>query len=273
MITSATNARLKLARQLRDDRKTRERENLFIAEGETLCTDLINAGMQPQLLLVTEPYAGWAERIGLAQTVLISTSLMNGITDEMAAPGVLVVFKMPASLPAWEEVDATSSGGPARPPVLILDGLRDPGNLGACLRTAVGAGCRRVLLAPGTVDPWNPKVLRGGMGAHARLSLASIVWSEVGARIGGNQQSGAACRIVAASARGDVSYDQFDWHSTSPTYVILGSEASGLCGEALALATHHIRIPVDGDLESLNAAVACGVILFEAARQRRSGTV
>ena len=128
-----------------------------------------------------------------------------------------------------------------------------------------------MLLAPGSVDAWNPKVVRGGMGAHARLAIHPFAWQDLSARIDQHKQAGAPCRVIAATAQGSLRYDALDWCDAAPTYVVLGGEASGLSAEALGLMTASVRIPLARDLESLNAAVACGVILFEAARQRGFG--
>ena len=145
--------------------------------------------------------------------------------------------------------------------VLILDRLRDPGNLGTILRTALAAGVEGVLLAPGTVDATNPKAVRAGMGAHFRLPMAAMDWDEIAHAVAG-------CRVYLADARGSISYTDADW--TGRVALIVGGEAAGAGSRAHALAEATVAIPIAAGVESLNAAVAAGVLLFEAARQRRA---
>jgi TrmH family RNA methyltransferase len=143
---------------------------------------------------------------------------------------------------------------------LILDLLRDPGNLGTILRSAEAAGVGQVILTPGTVDLYNPKVVRGGMGAHFRLAATHLDWAAASARAVGRA-------VWLADMAGERRYDEVDW--TAPSSLIVGGEAEGYSQEAASLATGTVRIPMEGGAESLNAAMAATVILFEAARQRR----
>jgi TrmH family RNA methyltransferase len=150
---------------------------------------------------------------------------------------------------------------PPRPGlILVLDQVRDPGNLGTILRTAEAAGAGQVLLAPGTVDVYNPKVVRGAMGAHFRLPVATLEWPAISQRV-------AERAVWLADATGEVAYDAVDW--TQPAALIVGGEATGAGEEATALATGRVSIPMAGRAESLNAAMAATVLLFEAARQHR----
>jgi TrmH family RNA methyltransferase len=145
-------------------------------------------------------------------------------------------------------------------PILVLDQLRDPGNLGTILRSAEAAGAGEVVLAPGTVDLYNPKVVRGAIGAHFRLPVADLEWPAIGERVMGRA-------VWLADASGDMLYDAVDWRA--PSALIVGGEAAGAGDHAAALATGRVCIPMAGNTESLNAAMAATVIMFEAARQRR----
>jgi RNA methyltransferase, TrmH family len=256
-LTSAQNPRLKLVRQLQQKRDARERDRLFVAEGARLTDDFLRAGLQAHFALATAAGAAqqWARDHAGVECFAVSDAMMRDVSLETTPPGILVVFHMPEA-----RVDAVLAELGA--PVLILDALRDPGNLGACLRVAAGADCRVVLLAPGSVDPFNPKVVRGGMGAHARIQVASMSWDEIRATCQGRA-------VWAAAANGQRRYDQVAW--TEPSAVIIGGEASGISREAQSLSTGITTIPLANAVESLNAAVACGVILFEAARQRVIG--
>jgi TrmH family RNA methyltransferase len=116
----------------------------------------------------------------------------------------------------------------------------------------------QVLLTPGTVDATNPKVVRGAMGAHFRLAVEAMDWPAAAERVGGRA-------VWLADAEGGIAYNVVDW--TLPSALIVGGEAAGAGEEAAALATGRVSIPMAGGAESLNAAMAATVLVFEAARQ------
>jgi TrmH family RNA methyltransferase len=147
--------------------------------------------------------------------------------------------------------------------LLILDGLRDPGNLGTVLRTAAAAGVQAVLLAPGCADAWSPKVLRAAMGAHFRIPVRALHWDEINQLVKG--QSKPINVYLADSATG-LPYTDADFHS--PLALIVGGEASGAGSESAFLADSKVHIPMPGGSESLNVAIAASIILFEVLRQR-----
>ncbi len=141
---------------------------------------------------------------------------------------------------------------------LVLDEVQDPGNVGTLLRSAAAAGVGLVLCAPGTADPFNPKVARSAMGAHFLVPLRVEEWSAIAAVLDGYQ-------IYAADSNGALPYYAVDWRQ--PAALIIGNEAHGLSAAARALARQTITIPMIGAVESLNAGVAGSIILFEALRQ------
>ena len=255
MVISPQNAKVKQVRQLQRQREVREREGLFVAEGQRLVNDFLQAGLRAQFAFVTAntQAQGWKRAQTDVECIEVSDAIMREVSLETTPPGVLVVFQAPPVASAHLKINSSSL-------LLILDGLRDPGNLGACLRVAAGADCRVVLLAPGSVDPFNPKVVRGGMGAHARLTIASLTWDQIGSVCQGRA-------VWAADAQGTRRYEEVAW--CEPNALIIGGEAGGISAEARQLARGTVTIPLANSVESLNAAVACGVILFEAARQRR----
>jgi TrmH family RNA methyltransferase len=140
------------------------------------------------------------------------------------------------------------------PLALVIDRLRDPGNLGTLLRSAAAAGVNAVYLSPETVDPWNPKVVRAGMGTHFRVPLITL---DVGTLDELRQR---LPRRMVASAAATRPYDACDW-------------TEGVGPELKTWGTEEVGIPLEHGVESLNAAVAGAVILFEAARQRRLARV
>jgi TrmH family RNA methyltransferase len=148
--------------------------------------------------------------------------------------------------------------------ILVLDAIQDPGNMGALLRSAEAVGVAEVLGASGTVDVYSPKVVRAAMGAHMRLAITQdLSWDAIAERLALVDQ------VYAADAAATMPYFAADWRQ--PSALIIGNEAHGLSDNARALARSPIGIPMHGRAESLNAAVAGSVILFEALRQRTRG--
>jgi TrmH family RNA methyltransferase len=173
--------------------------------------------------------------------------------------GIVAAFP----IPSWEVPGAPE--GPAL--ALVCDNIQDPGNLGTILRTAEAAGVGAVLLTTDCADIYNPKVVRAGMGVHFRLpTFPDQPWPDIKDFLSklGIPQS----RVFATEASAVTSYDTVDW--TSPSALVISNEAHGLSNEARQAAEGGLlTIPMQGDTESLNAAIASAVILFEAARQRR----
>jgi TrmH family RNA methyltransferase len=254
VITSIQNERVKYARSL-VRRRAREREGRFLVEGTRLVEEMVRAGVRPALVFYTQ---GWAA----APSVRPLLPYLD-VADEGAWPVSDAVLAACADteMPQGVVAVAPEVRFPPRPGlILILDGLRDPGNLGTTLRSAEAAGVGQVLLTPGSVDAFSPKVVRSAMGAHFRLPVADLEWPAIPERVAGRP-------VWLADARGERPYDAIDW--SAPAALIVGGEAAGAGAEASALATGRICIPMRGGVESLNAAMAATVILFEAARQQR----
>jgi TrmH family RNA methyltransferase len=145
--------------------------------------------------------------------------------------------------------------------VLILDQIREPGNLGAILRSAMAAGIQLVILLPGNVDPYSPKVLRAGMGAQLKLAVEHKTWKEVEGLIKDSKLN----VYLAEASKGEV-YHLCDF--IRPLALIIGGEAEGAGETAYKVADSLIHIPMPGGGDSLNASVSAGILLFEIARQR-----
>ncbi|MCI0474878.1 MAG: RNA methyltransferase, partial [Anaerolineales bacterium] len=141
--------------------------------------------------------------------------------------------------------------------VLILDAVRDPGNVGTILRSARAAGVDALFLAPGTADPFNDKVVRAAMGAHFAIPLRVASWQMLA------DATRHIARIFLADARGAIVYTRADW--SRPVALIVGGEAEGASDDARKIATARVAIPMRGGAESLNAAMAATVLLFQAA--------
>jgi TrmH family RNA methyltransferase len=256
MITSTANEKVKYVRSLHR-RRSRYREQVFIAEGLRTIEEAIRAGIQPAFLFHTPamlelPRArllvSQAEEQGVPVKA-VSEPVMAVMSDTVTPSGILAVLPMPeCAIPfplAW---------------VLVVDRLRDPGNMGTILRSALAAGVELVITTRGTVDVYSPKVVRAAMGTHFRLSLCvSQTWPMIEDTLAGLQ-------VLLARPREGSAYWEVDWRQ--PAALLVGGEAEGASPESEAIATGYVTIPMREDVESLNAAVAASVLLFEAARQR-----
>lgn len=257
MITSSSNPKIKRLRRLQSDRRFRRREGAYVIEGTRWLVELIQAEIKPNLVLVTGAWLQAEDNDALLEALppspiqQVSDQVMASVSDMESPAGILAEVPVtPIPLPAEHSL------------LLVLDRLANPGNLGAILRTATAAGVDGVLLAPGCVDLYNPKVVRAGMGAHLRLPIQVAGWSQISQLLAGSA-------LWLSVVEGGVIYHEINW--LKPSAVLIGGEAAGASSEARRLSGNLVNIPMHRKTESLNAAVAAGIILFEAARQRTAG--
>lgn len=254
MITSAQNPKLKRVRLLLSAPKQRRKEGAFVLEGVRLLEEALAAGIQADQLLYS---AGLEERgLKLVQDFetlrvpceSVDPGVFESASDTQNSQGVLGIFPI-IKLPLPEETGF----------LIIADQLRDPGNLGALMRTAAAAGADGLILTPGTADPFAPKVVRSAMGAHFHLPLLTASWPEI-------RQLTEGLEIYLAEMGGGLSLWEADL--TGPLALILGGEAHGPSKPARQLAGQTLHIPMEASTESLNAAAAGAILLFEIRRQR-----
>jgi TrmH family RNA methyltransferase len=186
----------------------------------------------------------------------IDEDVLSSLSELDTSPGLLAI----ARRPRFDEERLYRE----TPLVVIAAGLQNPGNLGALLRSAEAAGATGAYLTEGTADPFSWKALRGSMGSAFRLPHVRGI--PVGAAI--HRVRARGLQVVATDAHGPISYDAADFRR--PTALVLGSEGSGLAQELASAADVRVNVPMQPPVESLNVGVAAGVLLFEAARQRRS---
>lgn len=258
LITSKENPRVRWARRLLQ-RRVRLEEQLLLIEGVRLVADAWASGMRPLELF----YDPQTLRAGAGGPALLAQLQAAGIAGLPLAPAVFAELSetvTPQGIAAVLPLPALPP--PARPTLaVVLDGVRDPGNAGTLLRSAEAVGAELALFGPGSVDPFNGKVVRSGMGAHFRLPIVEFAtWDELPALLPG-------VALYVAEMANAPAYDRVDWRA--PAALIVGAEAAGASDEARARA-QAVTIPMLGGAESLNAAMAGSVILFEAARQRRA---
>lgn len=256
MITSPTNTKVKLVRAL-GKRQTREEKRQFVVEGVRLTEEAIAAKLTPVIAFYTPAAQGdrrariLLDKVGAStrEVYEVSDQVMRALSSTETPQGILAVVPMPhIAQPQSPEF------------ILVLDRLRDPGNLGAILRSARAAGVDEILLAPGTVDAYNDKVVRAAMGAHFALSIRSEPWEVIAQRV---RDAHCGPRVYLAESEGEIDYRTADW--SQPVTLIVGGEAAGASEAARSakIAAARVRIPMRGG-ESLNAAMAATVLMFEA---------
>jgi TrmH family RNA methyltransferase len=272
-ITSPANPRITKVQTLHTTRG-RKKSGLFLMEGLNLLEVLLDAWIFPQeiyyapaLLQRTTKGKALLQRLlyttdlDPASLIEVNERVIEAIGETQTSQGVVCV--LPISELAPERIRPRRGSG-QRPALLILDNLSDPGNIGTILRTALAADVDSVLSTPDCVDFYSPKVLRAAAGAHLLLPVATDQsWEEIAQRV--RHHCGEQARVLLAEAGSEQMYYQQDL--TQPFALIIGNEAHGPSQAARALATQTVSIPLAAGVESLNAAMATGIILFEAVRQ------
>jgi len=259
LITSHSNPKVKLVRALAR-KKERYAAQQFVVEGVRLIEEAVDAQIVPALVLHAvrvdeEPRAhALLERLRAAtpEVYAASDDVMQAASSTETPQGIVAIVPfVELPLPALPQF------------VLILDAVRDPGNAGTILRSARAAGVDAVFFAPGTADPYNDKVVRAAVGAHFRVPLRVAAWEHIADAVRGIP------RVYLADARGKIEYTRADW--AQPLALIVGGEAEGASDAARKIATARVNIPMRGGAESLNAAMAATVLLFEGRRMKTEG--
>lgn len=240
-------------------RRAREDQQLFIAEGVRLIEEGLTSGQIPRHVLYSEPMTERVSAIVKAaatkgsEVEQVRPEILASLSDTETSQGVLAVYPWIA-LPLLPDMNF----------VFVLDAVRDPGNLGTILRSADAAGVQAVFLAPGTTDPYSPKVVRAGMGAHFHLPMRELDWVQI--ENIGRQQIQPPLRFLLTDSKGGVPV--WDQDLQKPVAFIIGGEAEGAGEHARRLADDRVTIPIPGRAESLNAAISASILMFETIRQR-----
>ncbi len=254
MITSTGNARIRRIVQLKRKAKTRREEKCFVAEGLRLWEEIPEPLVRE--LYLSESFAReHSDRMGGRPCEIVSDEVFRYMSDTKTPQGILSVVSM---LPDRSSEIFVPGGL-----WLMLENIQDPGNLGTMFRTAEGAGATGIIMDQTTADVYAPKTVRSTMGSLFRVPF--LVTGDLADAAGRIRDKGG--KIYAASLAGSKVYDAPDY--VPGTAFLVGNEGSGLTEAAVALADANIRIPMGGRLESLNAAVASAILMYEAGRQRR----
>lgn len=260
MIESTSNKQVRHVVALNSKGKLRKEEGLYVAEGLRICREYRPEDLHA--LYVTPSFEKEnREWLSSFSYETVSEEVMRVMADTKTPQGVLAVARQ-KNLTLEQLLERSRDGGL----FMILEQLQDPGNLGTILRAGEGAGVTGLIMSSDTADIYNPKVIRSTMGSILRVPFAYT--EDLPSACLKMKQNG--IRLFAAHLQGSVSYDRENYCGS--TAFLIGNEARGLTDELAALADARIRIPMAGQVESLNAAVAASVLMFEAARQRRMQT-
>ena len=256
MITAASNQRIKNLMSLIQKAKARREQDVFITEG-------VKMFLEAELDTIKEVYVSESffekgtarEKIEQCNYEILSDELFKKVSDTQTPQGILCVIKQ-------YHYDLEDLFQKENPLFLILEDIQDPGNLGTMVRTAEGAGVDGIIMTKGTVDIYNPKTIRSTMGSVYRMpffyteDLLGVM----------KQLQERKVTLYAAHLKGNQFYHQLDFKTG--TAFLIGNEGNGLKEETAKAADVYMKIPMEGKVESLNAAVASVILMYEAARQR-----
>lgn len=260
MITSGANARVKQIVQWQNKAKERRKDKVFLAEGFKMYEEAPEASVLEVYLsqdmeekaLETATLSEKLKRTGYET---VASDVFAKMSDTQTPQGILTVLKQPEY--SLEELLRQKN-----PLFVVLENLQDPGNLGTILRTGEGAGITGVIMSNQTVDIFNPKTIRATMGSVYRVPFLYV--NDL--RDALQQLHDSGVHTYAAHLKGETFYDSFSFRE--PTAFLIGNEGNGLTKEIADLAGNYLKIPMEGQVESLNAAVATALLMYEAHRQR-----
>lgn len=239
-------------------------ESIFV-EGLRLCEEAYRSGLRIEMVIYSDEIAGKERAATLLakltkacdRVAVVSESLLKTVSSTKTPQGIIVIAKRPESGSTVLETKGAGS-----PLLIVLHGLNNPVNVGAILRSAEAAGASGVITTVNTADPFSPKALRGAMGSAFRLPI----WIGPSYTEATGWCAEHEIQTVGADLNATTAYTDLDW--TVPRALIVGAESTGLSAEEVGRARDAIRIPMRGEVESLNVAAAATIVLYEAARQR-----
>lgn len=262
MISSTANKQIKFVHSLAKKTRARRESGMFLVEGARICSEIPKD--QIDTLYLAESFCKLPESkllaAGLKRVETVTDEVFQYMADTKTPQGVLAVVRQQRC--TMDDIWRIKQSGPAL--LMILDTLQDPGNLGTIIRAGEGAGVTAVIMNESTADIYNPKVIRSTMGSVFRVPF---VYVEDLPDVLRQIKTKGIC-LYAAHLDGRNNYDCEDY--TKDSGFLIGNEAAGLSPQVAELADYRVKIPMLGKVESLNAAVAASVLMFEAARQRRS---
>ena len=257
MITSTSNPQVKRLLQLQKKSKARMEENVFVVEGLRMFVEVPKERVEKVYISETL-YNRKKLDLNLQNFPVenLSDSVFQHVTDTKTPQGILCVDRQEKH--SLEELLSVPN-----PHFVVLDNLQDPGNLGTIVRTAEGAGVDAVFMSRDCVDIYNPKTIRSTMGSIYRMPILYV--EDIIMLLDEFRRKGICS--YAAHLKGQHSYDEENY--CGGTAILIGNEGNGLREEVSEKADIWVQIPMQGQVESLNAAIAAAVLMFEVSRQRR----
>jgi RNA methyltransferase, TrmH family len=259
MITSVENAQVKALVKLLEKAKERKKTNSFLVEGIRMFREVPKERLKA--VYVSEKFETEHKADGLLEGVkyeVLSDQVFGKVSGTVTPQGILCVVEQKHYIIK----DLLPEEKPAL--ILVLESIQDPGNLGTMVRTGEGAGLSGILVNKTTVDLYNPKTVRSTMGSIYRMPF--VVTEDLEESIRELQKRGV--RFASADLGAKYEYDEADYRESCGFFI--GNEGNGLSKEISDLADFKIRIPMDGQVESLNAAIAASICIYEAKRQRKN---
>ncbi len=229
-------------------------------EGPNLLKEALRAGLTIRTVFVAEGFEGLLADLDLPAEIDV-LQLPRGLLDSALTTEAPQPIAALVEIPIWTNNNLLINPTGAAPLILVLAGLQDPGNLGTILRSADAFGATGVISLPGTVSPWNPKVVRSSAGSVFRVPFVESTADQCLADL-----RSAGLRILTTAVH--VAKPATGANLTVPTALLIGNEGNGVPDDLASRCDAAITIPMPGPVESLNAAIAASILLYEAARQR-----
>ena len=261
MITSVQNTKIKMVRELLAAKKHRDKTRALVLEGVRLTEEALSARSHIIFCLFSEQISDRGREIvnqlqaQSIETDEVSVDLLDRISDTRTSQGILLVSSFP-EVALKTKIDSA----------IVLDKIKDPGNMGTILRTAAAMGIGAVLLTPGTTDPFSPKVMRAAMGAHYHIPIRTMDAHDI--YLFCKELNGLELSILLS----DTACSKAGWEAdlTKPVCILVGNEAYGVSTEMRKIVDECISIPITAEIESFNAAISSAILMYEMIRQRKT---
>ncbi|MBR3824445.1 MAG: RNA methyltransferase [Lachnospiraceae bacterium] len=261
MITSVANQKVKQVVAWQTKAKERRKDNVFPVEGLKMFEEapekwIREVYIEESLLEKLDKEGAAYQKLERVGFEVVSSEVFKRMSDTQTPQGILAIVERPAY--QFDELLKIE-----KPLFVILEDLQDPGNLGTIIRTGEGAGVSAVFMTKNTVDIYNPKTIRATMGSIYRVPFAIV--EDIEETIAGLHKAGV--KTYAAHLAGKDYYDSFSFKEG--TAFLIGNEGNGLKKETADAASAYLKIPMEGRVESLNAAIATSLLMYEVHRQRK----
>lgn len=274
MITSTSGSRVKRVALLQQKSRARNGEHVFVAEGVKMFAEappwLIQELYIEEKLYQEDRYKELADKVEQCRqqgsfVETVTEEVLHKLSDTKTPQGIVCVMKQLSYSEERVVSDALKRQEKEGkiPLFLLLEDIQDPGNLGTMIRTAEGAGADGVFMSKGCVDIYNPKTIRSTMGSLYRVPFLYVdSLEEIISCLKANH-----IKVYAAHLKGEKYYYEIDYHEGCA--LLIGNEGNGLQKKTADMADRYVKIPMEGKLESLNAAIAAAILLYEAQSQNK----